>query len=57
MTQVIQGASVKVREPFSESFPGVYVVASTALADDGQTIVYLEGVESAFSPEYLENAE
>lgn len=57
MTEITKGATVKVREPFSESSPGAYVVASVTLADDGQTVVYLEGVEPAFSPEYLENAE
>ncbi len=51
------GVSVRVLAPFDEAFPGTYTVERTELADDGQPVVYLVGVESAFAPENLELAE
>jgi hypothetical protein len=50
------GDRVIVLPPFAEAFPGVNAVASVGTADDGQTVVYLEGIESAFAPIYLELA-
>ena len=50
------GAQITVRPPFSETYPGTHTVASTGIADDGQPIVYLEGIEPAFAPEHLEPA-
>jgi hypothetical protein len=47
---------VIVLPPFADAFPGVYTVASVGTADDGQTVVYLEGIEPAFAPIYLEVA-
>ena len=46
---VVIGATVRVMEPFAESFPGEYVV----VAGD-ETAFYLEGIESAFDAQYLE---
>lgn len=48
------GSTVRVKAPFDEAFPGTYTVERTELADDGQSVVYLVGVESAFSPDNLE---
>lgn len=48
------GSTVRVKAPFDEAFPGTYTVERTELADDGQLVVYLVGVESAFSPDNLE---
>lgn len=51
------GSTVRVKAPFDEAFPGTYTVERTELAEDGQPVVYLIGVESAFAPEHLEVAE
>ena len=48
------GSTVRVKAPFDEAFPGTYTVERTELADDGQPVVYLVGVESAFFPDNLE---
>ena len=50
------GQIVKVLPPFAEAFPGAYEVYKVTVADDGQAVVYLSGIESAFSPDYLEVA-
>jgi hypothetical protein len=50
------GDLVVVLTPFADAFPGVHTVASVGTADDGQTVIYLEGIESAFAPMYLEAA-
>lgn len=50
------GMSVRVLPPFAEAFPGTYTVAEVRQADDQQTIVLLEGIETAFAPVYLEQA-
>jgi hypothetical protein len=47
---------VIVLPPFADAFPGVHTVSTVSTADDGQTVVYLEGIESAFAPMYLEAA-
>ena len=48
------GNEVLVLEPFHESFSDTYVVREITQATDGQEVVFLEGVEAAFSPAYLE---
>ena len=48
------GSSVIVKAPFDQAFPDTYTVESIGQADDGQTIVFLSGIESAFSPDHLE---
>jgi hypothetical protein len=50
------GDRVIVLPPFADAFPGIHTVASVGTADDGQTVVYMEGIESAFAPAYLEAA-
>ena len=50
------GMSVRVLPPFAEAFPATYTVAEVRLADDQQTVVFLEGIETAFAPVYLEQA-
>lgn len=47
------GAVVRVLAPFDEAFPGTYSVEWREIID-GQDVVHLEGVESAFDPKYLE---
>jgi hypothetical protein len=51
------GTEVRVLPPFDEAFPDVYHIAEIRAAEDNQTVVFLEGVDSAFSPDYLEPAE
>lgn len=51
------GALVRVQPPFDEAFPDAYRIAEIRAAEDNQTVVFLEGVEPAFSPDYLELAE
>lgn len=51
------GDSVILLPPFNLHFPGVQIVAGTGAADDGAPVVYLEGIESAFSPVFLQGAE
>ena len=46
---MVIGATVRVLEPFAESFPGEYVVVSGE-----ETAFDLEGIESAFDAQYLE---
>ena len=48
------GSKVRVKAPFDESFPDQYTVEQITQADDGNTIVYLAGIESAFSTDHLE---
>ena len=48
------GSTVRVKAPFDAAFPDTYTVERTELADDGQPVVYLVGVEPAFSPDNLE---
>lgn len=48
------GSTVRVKAPFDEAFPDTYTIERTELADDGQPVVYLVGVELAFSPDNLE---
>lgn len=50
------GTSVRVLPPFAEAFPETYTVAEVKVVEDGQTVVFLEGIDSAFSPDYLESA-
>jgi hypothetical protein len=50
------GDRVIVLPPFADAFPGVHTVSTVGTADDGQTVIYLEGIESAFAPIYLEAA-
>jgi hypothetical protein len=48
------GASVHILPPFADAFPGTFTVREVGTASDGQTVVFLVGVESAFSPCFLE---
>lgn len=50
------GMTVRVLPPFAEAFPGTFTVAEVRQAEDGQTIVLLEGIDPAFAPLYLEQA-
>jgi hypothetical protein len=50
------GDRVVILPPFADAFPGVRTVAFVGTADDGQTVIYLEGMGSAFAPMYLEAA-
>ena len=50
------GTSVRVLPPFAEAFPETYKIAAVQPAEDSQTVVYLDGIDSAFSPDYLEPA-
>lgn len=47
------GTVVRVLAPFDEAFPGTYIVEWVEIIDE-QTVVHLDGVESAFDPKYLE---
>lgn len=49
-----EGMLVRVLEPFNEAYPNTYLIVQVDAAEDGQQVVYLEGIESAFSPAYLE---
>lgn len=49
-----EGMLVRVLPPFDEAYPGTYQVVQVGAAEDGQVVVYLEGIESAFAPSYLE---
>lgn len=54
------GDKVRVLDPFSESFPGVYEILTVVKHEDGQTACIIDdGTEdgSAFDPKYLEAAE
>lgn len=53
---MVEGSNVKVLHPFNEVFPDEYKIVSVRLADDGQTVYFLEGVFGAFSSTYLEEA-
>lgn len=48
------GDIVKVLPPFNETYADEYVITSVEIADDGQTVYYLEGVFGAFSADHLE---
>lgn len=50
------GTKVRVLPPFDQAFPDTYTVAAAQFAEDSQTVVYLDGIDSAFSPDYLEQA-
>lgn len=50
------GTAVRVLPPFAEAFPGTYTVSDVQIAEDSQTVVYLEGIDTAFAPDYLEQA-
>jgi hypothetical protein len=50
------GDRVVILPPFADAFTGVRIVSSVGTADDGQTVIYLEGMGSAFAPMYLEAA-
>lgn len=51
---VTVGDRVRVLAPFDETYSDTATVIAIDTADDGQTTVLLAGIESAFSPEYLE---
>jgi hypothetical protein len=50
------GMQVRVLSPFDQAFPATYTVADVRVAEDNQTIVYLDGIDTAFAPDYLEQA-
>lgn len=50
---MIPGTKVRVLDPFSETFPGVYEVESSQSIEGGE-VVFLTGIEPAFDPRYLE---
>lgn len=50
------GTAVRVLPPFAEAFPGTYTVAGVGIAEDSQTVIYLEGIDTAFAPYYLEQS-
>lgn len=52
-----EGMLVRVLAPFDEAYPNTYTVVQVDMAGDGQQVVYLEGIESAFAPSYLEVAQ
>lgn len=52
-----EGMLVRVLPPFDEAYPNTYLVVQVDVAEDGQQVVYLEGIESAFAPSYLEVAQ
>lgn len=52
-----EGMLVRVLSPFDEGYPNTYPVVQVDIAEDGQLVVYLEGIESAFAPSYLEVAQ
>lgn len=52
-----EGDEVVLLPPFGRHFPGVHIVAITSAADDGQPIIFLADIESAFSPVFLRRAE
>ena len=56
MTSHTPGTVVRVAAPFDNDLPDSYTVESVVAAEDGQLVVLLAGVESAFAPEYLEVA-
>lgn len=49
-----EGMPVRVLPPFDEAYPNTYLVVQVDVAADGQQVVYLGGIESAFAPSYLE---
>ena len=49
-----QGDEVRVLAPFADAFPDTYTVDRVD-ALDGQIVVFLVDIESAFSPLYLED--
>ena len=49
-----EGMLVRVLAPFEEAYPNTYTVVQVDTAEDSKQVVYLEGVESAFDPSYLE---
>lgn len=51
-----EGMLVRVLPPFDEAYPNIYPVVQVGVAEDGQQVVYLEGIESAFDSSYLEAA-
>lgn len=51
------GMLVRVLPPFDEAYPNTYLVVQVAAAEDGQQVVYLDGIDPAFSPVYLEAAQ
>lgn len=57
MMNFTSGDAVVLLPPFNVHFSGVQIIAGTGAADDGQPVVYLEGIESAFSPVFLQRAE
>lgn len=57
MMNFTNGDAVVLLPPFNTHFPGVQIVAGTGAADDGAPVVYLDGIESAFSPVFLQGAE
>ncbi len=52
-----EGMLVRVLPPFDEAYPGTYLVVRVDTAEHGQQVMYLEGIESAFAPTYLEAAQ
>lgn len=48
------GDIVKVLPPFSETYPDDYAIYLVEIAEDGQTVYYLEGVFGAFAAIHLE---
>lgn len=56
MTSHTPGTVVRVAAPFDNDLPDSYTVESVVVAEDGQLVVLLAGIESAFAPEYLEVA-
>lgn len=48
------GSVVRVLEPFDRAFPEQYTVVTVTVAGCGAPIIYLQDIESAFDPRYLE---
>ena len=51
---IIIGTEVRVKEPFMDTFPGVYRVSSIDSTVEGGPVYFLEGVESGFDLKFLE---
>jgi hypothetical protein len=51
------GAVVRVLAPFDGAYPDTYTVAEVITHEDGQVACLLDGVESAFAPQFLAPAE
>jgi hypothetical protein len=51
------GTVVRVLAPFDGAYPETYTVADVIKHEDGQVACLLDGVESAFAPQFLVPAE